>query len=116
VARAQVQIAAGESDEFAKSIDLIVRRIAGGADRDLQWDQRIGLAVVLAQAHRVDLARPRLQQCLAEIDGEKLRSLSTVLLYRLQVLRKALNLQISDPIFRDLSIELLPPDLRAGVE
>jgi hypothetical protein len=116
VARAQVQLVTAESDEFAKSVEVIVRRSAGGADRDLQWDQRVGLAVVLAQAHRGDLARPRLEQCLAELDGEKLRSLSTVLLYRLQVLRKALNLEISDPALRALSIELLPPDLRGRVE
>ncbi len=116
VARAQVQLAAGENDEFAKSVEVIVRRIAGGADRDLQWDQRVGLAIVLAQAHRVDLVRPRLEACLAEMDGDKLRSLSTVLLYRLQVLRKALNLEISDPSLRTLSLELLPPDLRGPVE
>jgi hypothetical protein len=116
LARAQVQTATGDGDDFAKSTDLIVRRIVGGADRDLQWDQRIGLAVVLAQAHRVDLARPRLQQCLAEVDEQKLRSLSTILLYRLQVLRKALNMEISDPSLRALSFELLPPDLRSRVE
>jgi hypothetical protein len=116
LARAQVQFAAGESDDFEKSVDLLVRRIAGGADKDLQWDQRVGLAVVLVQAHRVDLARPRLQQCLAEIDEQKLRSLSTVLLYRLQVLRKALNMEISDPRLRALSLELLPADLRGRVE
>lgn len=116
VARAQVQLAAGEADAFAKSADVIVRRIAGGADRDLQWDQRIGLAVVLAQAHRVDLARPRLEECLAELDADKLRLLSTTLLYRLQVLRKALNLNISDPTLRALSRQLLPPDLRLRVE
>ena len=116
LARAQIQTATGETDEFAKSVDLIVRRIAGGADRDLQWDQRIGLAVVLVQAHRADLARPRLQQCLSEIDGEKLRSLSTTLLYRLRILLRALNLEISDPSLRALSIEMLPPDLRGRVE
>jgi hypothetical protein len=116
IARAQVQTATGDTDELSKSVDLIVRRIASGADHDLQWDQKIGLAVLLVQAHRVDLARPRLVQALAEIDDEKLRSLSTVLLYRLQVLRKALNLEISDPRLRSLSIELLPSELRARVE
>lgn len=116
VARAQVQFAIGEKDEFAKSVDVIARRISGGADRDLQWDQQIGLAVVLAQAHRIDLARPRLQESLAAVDDEKLRSLSTTLLYRLQVLRKALNLEISDPAMRRLSLDLLPPDLRMRVE
>jgi hypothetical protein len=116
LARAQVQTATGETDDFAKSVDLLVRRIAGGADRDLQWDQRIGLAVVLAQAHRIDLARPRLQQCLAEVDEAKLRALSTILLYRLQILRKALGLEIADPALRSLSLDLLPPDLRSHVE
>jgi hypothetical protein len=116
VARSEVEAVAGESEEFEKSIELIVRRIAGGADRDLQWDQRIALAVVLVQAHRADLARPRLKECLAEIDNEKLRTLSTILLYRLQVLCKALNLEISDPTLRDLSLELLPPDLRMRVD
>jgi hypothetical protein len=116
LARAEVQFATGDSDDFAKMVEILVRRIAGGADKDLQWDQRVALAVVLVQAHRVDLARPRLQQCLAEIDEAKLRSLSTVLLYRLQVLRKALGLDIADPKLRLLSLELLPPDLRGRVE
>ena len=116
VARAQVEVACGEGDDFAKSADLLVRRIATGADRDLQWDQRVGLAIVLVQAHRLDLALPRLKACLAEIDEEKLRATSTILLYRLQVLRKALKLEISDPALRSLSLDLLPPDLRSRVE
>jgi hypothetical protein len=116
LARAEVQFAAGASDDFAKSVDILVRRIGGGADKDLQWDQRVALAVVLVQAHRVDLARPRLQECLAEIDEPKLRSLSTVLLYRLQVLRKALGFDIADPKLRALSLELLPADLRRRVD
>jgi hypothetical protein len=116
VARAQVQLGTGDGDAFAKSVEVIVRRIAGGVDRDLQWDQRIGLAIVLAQAHRVDLARPRLEQCLSDMNADNLRSLSTTLLYRLQVLRRALNLNISDPSLRALSRELLPPDLRLRME
>jgi hypothetical protein len=32
------------------------------------------------------------------------------------VLRKALNLEISDPALRALSLELLPPDLRSRIE
>ncbi len=116
LARAQVQNATSDNDEFAKTIDLLVRRISAGADRDLQWDQKVGLAVVLAQAHRVDLARPRLKESLSEIDADKLRSLSTTLLYRLHVLRKALGMEIADPSLRSLSLELLPADLRTRVE
>ena len=112
----QVETACGDNDELPKSVELLVRRISAGADRDLPWDQRVGLAVVLVQAHRVDLARLRLRQCLAELDEEKLRSLSTLLLYRLQLMRKALNLGISDPSLSALSLNLLPPDLRGRVE
>jgi hypothetical protein len=116
LARAQVQTATSENDEFARTVDLLIRRISAGADRDLQWDQRVGLAIVLAQAHHVELARPQLKECLGEVDAEKLRSLSTTLLYRFQVLSKALNLGITDPSLKSLSLDLLPPDLRARVE
>jgi hypothetical protein len=116
LARAQVETATSENDEFAKTVDLLIRRISAGADHDLQWDQRVGLAIVLAQAHHVELARPQLKQCLGEIDAEKLRSLSTTLLYRFKVLSRALNLGIADPSLAALSLELLPPDLRSRVE
>jgi hypothetical protein len=116
VAQAQVEAACGERDAFDKSVEQLVRRISGGADRDLEWDQRVGLAVVLAQAQHLDLARPRLRQCLAEIDEGKLRSISTVLLYRLQLLRKALRMEVKDPALRALSLDLLPPEMRARVE
>jgi hypothetical protein len=116
VARAQVEVGCGANDEFAATVDLLMRRISGGADRQLQWDRRVGLAVVLAQAHHTDLARARLQQCIAEMDEDKLRSLSTLLLYRLQILRKALNLDISDPALKALSFELLPSDMRSRME
>jgi hypothetical protein len=116
VARAQVETACGEGDKIPGTIELLLRRISGGADRDLPWDQRIGLAVVLTQAHHADLALPRLRQCIAELDDEKLRSLSTPLLYRFHVLRRAFKLDIPDPKLRALSHDLLPPDLRTQVE
>jgi hypothetical protein len=116
LARAQVQTATSDNEEFTRTVDLLIRRISAGADRDLQWDQRVGLAIVLAQAHHVELARPQLKQCLGEVDADKLRSLSTTLLYRFQVLSKALNLGIQSPSLRALSLNLLPPDLRSRVE
>jgi hypothetical protein len=113
LARAEVAIAQGDLDEFTRDVDLLLRRISNGADKELPWDQRVGLAVVLAQSHHIDLARVRLKQCLDEVDDEKLRSLSTNSLYRLQVLSRALGLSIADPRLRDLSMELLPADLRS---
>ena len=116
LAQAQVAIALNDSDEFARTADLLVRRIGSGADQALPWDQRVGLAVVLAQAHHVDLARGRLKQCLDEMDEEKLRTLSTSSLYRLQVLRKALGLAIKDPRLQGAAMELLPADLRERLQ
>jgi len=116
LARAQVETATGQADDFAATSDQLVRRIAGGADRDLPWDERVGLTIVLVQSHHLDLARPRLLQCISEMDEGKLRSLSTTLLYRLHVLCRALSLDIPDPALKALSLELLPPDLRSRVQ
>jgi len=112
LAQAEVAIAAGDPAATAAAVNLLLRRIAGGADQALPWDERVGLAIVLAQTQHVDLARARLAACLADIDAEKLRSLSTNSLYHLQVLLRALRLEIADAGFRVLALTLLPADLR----
>jgi hypothetical protein len=116
LARAQVEIAEGDADGFGRTVEILLRRIAGGSDRALPWDQRVGLAIVLAQAHHADLARARLRQCVAEVDEEKLRSLSTNLLYSLQEARRILGVEIADPRLQETALDLLPSDLRARLE
>jgi hypothetical protein len=116
LARAQVAIAEGDADGFGRTVDILLRRIAGGSDRALPWDQRVGLAIVLAQAHHADLARAQLRQCVAEVDEEKLRSLSTNLLYSLQEARRILGVEIADPRMQETALDLLPSDLRARLE
>jgi hypothetical protein len=81
--------------------------------RRLLWDRRVSLATVLAQQKRPDLARPQIEKCLAEIDADKLRSLTTVSLYRFDLLCKQYGLEIGDPGLRALSRTLLRPDLRS---
>jgi len=112
LARTEIAIAQNDSDEFSRTFEVLLRRINGGADQALPWDQQVGLAIVLAQAHHVDLARIRLKKCVDEIDEEKLRLLSTNSLYRFQVLRRALGMEIKDPRLRDEAMDLLPADLR----
>jgi hypothetical protein len=112
VARAQVQIARGESDAFAHTVDSLLPRLSGEEERTLAWDRRVRLAVVLAQGKHLDRARAELRRCLAEADGAKLRSLTTGSLYHLQVLGKVLGMEIADPRLRQLALDLLPPDLR----
>ena len=116
LARAQVAIAVGDADGFNRTTDVLLRRIAGGSDRTLPWDQRVALAIILAQAHHADVAREQLRKCVDEIDADKLRSLSTNLLFSLQEARRVLGIEITDPQMQETALELLPADLRARVE
>ncbi len=112
VARAQVEIARGDTAGFVHTVELLQRRLSGGADRVMLWDRRVSLAVVLARGKHMDLARDQVRRCLAEVDEEKLRWLTTGSLYRLQVLCKAFGVAIADQRLRELALDLLPSDLR----
>ncbi len=111
-ARAQVEIARGDATASARTVELLQRRLANGADRGLPWDRRVSLAIVLARSKHMDLAREQVRLCLAEVDEAKLRSLTTESLYRLHVLWKACDLAIPDQRLRALGLDLLPAELR----
>ena len=113
VARAQVEIARNDPAAFARTIELLRPRLAANGDRGLLWDRRASLAVVLARAKQMDLARVQVQRCLADVDEPKLRSLSTGALYRLQFLGKAFGLGIADPRLHALALDLIPADLQS---
>jgi hypothetical protein len=116
VARAQVAKAVGDNDAFAHTVDLLLPQAAAGASRSLPWDRRVSLAIVLALAQHADLARVEVKRCLADVDDEKLRFLSTGSLYRLQVLSRSVGEEITNPRLRALALDLLPPSLRARIE
>jgi hypothetical protein len=111
LARTQLELATDNLDS-ADTLNLLIKRVSSGADRALPWDQRVNLSIVMAQTRHVELARSRLKQCLDEADEDKLRSLSTNSLYRLQVLRKALGLEFKDVKTAAAAADLLPADLR----
>ena len=87
-------------------------RLGSGADRYLPWDRRVSLALVLAQAGRVEQARAQVERCLREASDPRLRSLTTGSLFNLLVIAHALRLEFQDPGLRDLALDLLPGDLR----
>ncbi len=115
VARAQLWAALNDATSFTPVFELLLNRLAGGADRYLPWDRRVSLAVVLARGKRLDLAREQVQRCLAEITEVRLRSLTTNSLYHLLVLNKTLGLEITDPRLRALAMELLPAEVRQRI-
>jgi hypothetical protein len=114
-ARAQVQSARADSAGLAQTLDSLLSRLSNGGDRFLPWDRRVSLAMVLARAERVDLAREQVRRCLAELSEEKLRSLSTGSLYSLLVLSHSFGLVPTNSKLRELAFDLLPSDLRSSL-
>ncbi len=112
VARAQFEGSKNDMAAFTRSVEQLRSRITAKADRNLPWDRRVSLAIVLMRGKQTDLAREQLKRCLSDLDEAKLRSLTTGTLYRLHVMNKAVGLSIDDPKLRDLALNLLPSDLR----
>ncbi|ACB75082.1 hypothetical protein [Opitutus terrae] len=116
VARAEVESARGDTQALEASLKYLLPRLKAGADAGLPLDRRIGLAVVLARAQHEELARAQVRRCLSQLDESRLRGLSTSAIYRLFALAKAYDLSIADARARQLGLELLPAELRPGVE
>ncbi len=114
VARAEVELAREDAAGFAKSLKVLQARLALKAPLVLPWDQRVGLAVVLAKAKQEKLAREQVAICLGAADESKLRSLSPGSLYRLLVLGRAFGISL-DPKLRALALDLVPAELRDRV-
>ena len=104
--------AAGDRARFDQALGVIAVGLSAGLDRSLPWDRRVSLAIVLALGQRNDLAREQIRRCIEKLDEDRLRSLSTGSLYRLQVLAKAFELPITDPALRERAAGLLPAELR----
>jgi hypothetical protein len=114
VASAEIEAAAGETAAFHRAIETLKSLVAAGADRRLSWDRRLALAIVLAQAREIALAREQVRRCVDQADEKKLRRLSTASLVRLFALCKITEVEFTDPVLRPLAMKLQPPDLREG--
>ncbi len=112
VALAQVRKAQGDEDGFDRVLGTILSGLAIGSDRTLAWDRRVSLSVVLALGQRSDLSRQQAKRCVLESSSERIRSLTTGSLYHLLVLAKGFGLEFPDASLRELSLKLLPLELR----
>jgi len=115
VACTQVELAKGNASSAATMVAGLLPLLTGEQEEALPWDRRVSLTLALARVERIDLARPQLQRCIKEIDESRIRSLTTVSLYRFLVLAKALGLDVSDPRLRELARGLLPVEFRERV-
>ena len=112
-ALAQLAKARGDDASFGRAFRAVVSGLSRGADRRLAWDRRVSMAVVLALGGRADLARAQVVRCLAEVDGGRLRSLTTESLYHFLLLGRMSGVAIDDPALRALSLKLLPESVRS---
>ena len=115
VARANVEQARGNAAGFADAVKELQPYLARGDDRTLPWDRRVSLAIALAEGKQFEPAREQVRRCLTEMDEPRVRSLTTVSLYRFQVIGRAFGLPIPDQRLRELARELLPAELSAGL-
>lgn len=113
VALGVVETIRGDKASATGVVARLLPLLALDERRPLPFDRRVSLTILLAQYKQVDLARRQFDLCLAEIDEPRLRSLSTVSLYRFELLAKLFGRSISDPKLHALARELLPPDLRS---
>lgn len=113
IARGAVAGARGDKAGLESMLRALRPMLDGGEDADLPWDRRVALAVLLAQARQTELAKPRIADCIATIDEARLRQLSTMTLFRLQLIAKAYGVQIEDAAVRERARKLLPAEMRA---
>ncbi len=113
IARGVVAGARRDGAELTRIIGELRPMLERDEDADLPWDRRVVLAVLLAQARQTELAKPRIAGCLATLDEARLRQLSTMTLFRLQMIARAYGVAIEDPALRELARKLLPAEMRA---
>jgi hypothetical protein len=111
-AAAKVEAARGDGAAFAETVGRILPLLEARADRNLAWDRRVTLALVLYSAKHADLARAQLQRCLREATAERLQALGDQSTLQLLLLGRRLELPFPSPELERLAVSLLPPDAR----
>jgi hypothetical protein len=116
VARVEVALARGDESEKESALRVLLPRLNSAAIRNLPWERRVALGIVLAQAKRLDLAREPLRRCISQATEDRLKDLSVGSLYRLELLGRAMDVLPRDSVVWSKGLLLLPPDLQKHIE
>jgi len=109
VARVRAANAVGDRNSVREAFDKILVLLDTVGDSRLPWERRVALALLLAEAKRLDLAGQRMERCIDELDEKRLRTLAPSTLQRFVALGDALNMKPSDPELWKLAHTLMPP-------
>lgn len=107
---AHLQAESGEAARFASTLQQVIAGLPEAGD--LELEDRIRLALVLAAGGRTDRAGEQVRQCIAGLDGRQLRRLTPDTLRDFLILAERLDVRMVDPQLRRLAVELLPPVMR----
>lgn len=110
--RLHVEMAQRDTPAVNATVAAIKTQLDLKADEILPWERRVSLALALAQARQLPLARPLLAFSLETIDEDHLRSLTAGTLYRLLAVARAADLSWPDDSLRTDALALLPPEWR----
>lgn len=114
-ALAQVNQAIGDRAGYDEALQTLLPYVSRRAGKTLTIDRRISLAALLIQAKQTDATRDQMQQCLAALNADNLRELTTGEVVRLLAIADLLKMPV-DPELRALALSLVPPTLRARLE
>jgi hypothetical protein len=114
-ARAQVAAAQRDRAEFSEAVRVLLRDYSQPDIDALDWERRVSIGLVLAQAQRAEPARATLGACLAEMNEANLRSLSPAALYRLILAARTMALGFEEAPLYPRAVHMLPPEMQAAV-
>lgn len=115
-AGAKVEAALGRSAAFNETVELILPLLEAMADRNLAWDRRVTLAVVLFSAKQAEPARQQLRRCLREVTLNRLQLLGPQSHLQLHLLARRLGEAFPSREIEEQSLSLLPPQTRARLQ
>jgi hypothetical protein len=111
IARAQVAVAIDNPDRFRSAMGAALASLQSDAGEALLYDQRIALALMLAQGESFDLARQQAERCIEEASEENIRIVSPMNLFRFLGLIKAMGLSL-DPASHQAALRRVPGEMR----
>lgn len=111
---ASIDVALRDGADLEKSLETLVPMLSRRAARDLPVDRRIGIATVLLQTRKTDLAREQLALCFNGLNADTLRTLNLGSIVELLTLSQSLQAPFPSRELEKVALRLIPPGVRTN--